>query len=225
VWQAAAPHIDWLSPDIYNPEFVHWCQEYRWQTNPLFIPEANRGDSCAALSLFAFAELGAIGFSPFAVERIADKENSTLARCYQILKELTPNLIDARQRGEIHGFALTQDEREHRLELHGVTVRARHDLTWEWASGDRSQDWPLATGLLIRTGPLSFLAAGSGLIFEFLGRGSEQVGIVSVDERSRVDGHWTKRRRLNGDENHQGRHLRLPLGDFGIQEIELYSYK
>jgi hypothetical protein len=30
---------------------------------------------------------------------------------------------------------------------------------------------------------------------------------------------------MNGDQSHQGRHLRLPPGEFGIQRIKLYRYR
>ena len=39
-----------------------------------------------------------------------------------------------------------------------------------------------------------------------------------------IDGRWTAGRRLNGDETHQGRHVRLPFGKFVIQRVKLYSY-
>ena len=29
---------------------------------------------------------------------------------------------------------------------------------------------------------------------------------------------------MNGDQSHQGRHLRLPAGAFGIQCVRLYRY-
>jgi hypothetical protein len=32
-------------------------------------------------------------------------------------------------------------------------------------------------------------------------------------------------RRLNGDETHQGRQLRLPMGAFGLQRVKLYRYR
>jgi hypothetical protein len=32
-------------------------------------------------------------------------------------------------------------------------------------------------------------------------------------------------RLLNGDESHQGRHLRIPEGKFGIQRVGLYRYQ
>jgi hypothetical protein len=30
---------------------------------------------------------------------------------------------------------------------------------------------------------------------------------------------------MNGDQDHQGRHLRIPVGEYGIQRIRLYEYK
>ena len=36
---SAAPSIDLLAPDFYNPNFEHWCDLYTRGNNPLFIPE------------------------------------------------------------------------------------------------------------------------------------------------------------------------------------------
>lgn len=35
---------------------------------------------------------------------------------------------------------------------------------------------------------------------------------------------WRANRRLNGDQTHQGRHVRLPPEEFGIQRLRLYRY-
>jgi hypothetical protein len=40
-----------------------------------------------------------------------------------------------------------------------------------------------------------------------------------------VEGQWQPRRWLNGDQTHQGRHLRLPSGKFDIQRVKLYRYR
>ena len=39
-----------------------------------------------------------------------------------------------------------------------------------------------------------------------------------------IDGKWTPGRRMNGDQDHQGRHLRIPEGEYAIQRIRLYTY-
>lgn len=40
VWRAAAPSIDFYSPDIYWPNFEYWVARYQVARNPIFIPEA-----------------------------------------------------------------------------------------------------------------------------------------------------------------------------------------
>jgi beta-galactosidase GanA len=71
------------------------------------------------------------------------------------------------------------------------------------------------------------LVAGTGLVITFSPRtsGDPIAGIVSVQEGRFVDGRWVVSRWLSGDETHQGRHLRIPAGQFGIQRIKLYRYR
>jgi hypothetical protein len=39
-----------------------------------------------------------------------------------------------------------------------------------------------------------------------------------------VDGNWKRERVLNGDDDNQGRNLRLPGGQFVIRRVRLYRY-
>lgn len=50
------------------------------------------------------------------------------------------------------------------------------------------------------------------------------VGIESIREGAYEDGEWNPGRRLNGDQSHQGRHLRLPPEEYGVQRVRLYRY-
>jgi Domain of unknown function (DUF5597) len=85
--------------------------------------------------------------------------------------------------------------------------------------------WP-AGGLVIATGPDEFIFAGIGVTVTFAtGRPGEQAGIASVEEGRFVDGVWQNVRWLNGDQTHQGRHVRLVPGRFAIQRVELYRYR
>ena len=54
--------------------------------------------------------------------------------------------------------------------------------------------------------------------------GKSQVGIEQVVEGGYKDGLFLEGRWLNGDQTHQGRHLRLPPGKSGIQRLKLYRY-
>jgi hypothetical protein len=68
--------------------------------------------------------------------------------------------------------------------------------------------------------------AGNGLIVTFASDSTDDpiAGITSIEEGWLVNGGWVAGRRLNGDENHQGRHLRLVPGQIGIQLVKLYRY-
>lgn len=51
-------------------------------------------------------------------------------------------------------------------------------------------------------------------------------GIGAVDEVSvNEDGSFSRIRRLNGDQTHQGRHVRISVGDFKVLHVRLYSYE
>ena len=51
-------------------------------------------------------------------------------------------------------------------------------------------------------------------------------GIGSVDEvKVDEDGTFSYIRRLNGDQDHQGRHVRISVGEFQILHVKLYEYK
>lgn len=79
---------------------------------------------------------------------------------------------------------------------------------------------------MIATGPDEFLFAGIGVTVTFAaGEPGWQTGILSVEEGRFVNGRWRNVRWLNGDETHQGRHLRLVPGRIAIQCIKLYRYR
>lgn len=51
-------------------------------------------------------------------------------------------------------------------------------------------------------------------------------GIGSVDEvKVNPDGTFSYVRRLNGDQDHQGRHVRISVGEFSVLHVKLYEYK
>ncbi|MDL2291669.1 DUF5597 domain-containing protein [Bacteroides sp. OttesenSCG-928-F21] len=57
-------------------------------------------------------------------------------------------------------------------------------------------------------------------------KGTARVGIGPVDEvKVNADGTFTYIRRLNGDQTHQGRHVRISVGEFSILHVRLYEYR
>ena len=99
-----------------------------------------------------------------------------------------------------------------------------HDYTFPWAAPARNDPtWPRAGGIIVEIGHGEFIVAGNGIIITFAAKDA-LVGIERVDEGRVENGKFVVTRRLNGDETHQGRQLRLPMGALGVQRVKLYTY-
>ena len=124
------------------------------------------------------------------------------------------------------GFLLDSAAQIAEVQLGGYTFTVKHEETWPYAPRSAGET-PRFGGMIVMTGKDEFLVAGSGVLITFQtssGDGSI-AGILSIDEGEFVNGKWVAGRRLNGDEDHQGRHLHLPGGAYGIQKLRLYRYK
>jgi beta-galactosidase GanA len=227
VWRAAAPHIDFLSPDIYFADFSHWCREYDRSGNAMFIPEVKNDGDAWAKAFYALGAHNAMGYSPFGIDSTAEADSAAIKQSYDVLSRLTPLILQKQGSDEIAGVLLDKENQTEQLKLGGYTLKASHDYTWGWSSGPKEAEvWPQAGGIIISTGPDEYVIAGSGVIVTFASSTQgESVGIVSVDQGSFENGQWVPKRRLNGDETHQGRHVRLPFGGFDIQKVKLYQYR
>lgn len=67
MWKLAAPSIDMISPDIYDPDFFSCCEPYA-KANGLFIPETGRQPVAASNVLGMLGAYDAIGYSLFGIE-------------------------------------------------------------------------------------------------------------------------------------------------------------
>ncbi len=71
-----------------------------------------------------------------------------------------------------------------------------------------------------------FINMGGKDIKQVAWKGGLRAGIGTVDEiKIKGDGTFEYIRRLNGDQTHQGRHVRIPVGEFSILHVKLYEYK
>jgi beta-galactosidase GanA len=232
VWKAGAPSLDMLSPDIYFPGFVDLASRYKRPDNPLFIPEANNADrpEVPANAFFAFGKLDAIGFGPFSIESIDDKQPQPLGAAYAVLEQLAPAILAAQGLGRMSGFRPRVLDDGTVLDMPVTETIGSYRFTvgfidtWTPKS---EQNTAAHGGLIIQTGPEDYLVAGQGLIvtFEPVGEGPPLAGIDSDQEGTfESPGAWVPGRLLNGDQTHQGRHLRLAPGQFQIQRVRLYRY-
>jgi beta-galactosidase GanA len=232
VWKAGAPSLDFLAPDIYFPNFTQLATRFARPDNPLFVPEANNATNTQgpANAFFSFGELDALGFSPFSIESLGDAPNA-LSRSYHVLHQLTPLILANRGLQRMAGFrALIREDGSvvdapAKKTLGGIEFTVTYIDPWTPRDQQAIADHG---GLMIWAGGEDFWFAGQGITITYKGadQGLPLVGLDVVEEGEfGTDGKWIARRRLNGDQTHQGRHLRLPPGNPQIQKVRFYRYR
>ena len=231
VWKAAGPSIDIIAIDTYFPNFTHWARQFKRPDNPLFVPEANRAGRAdlGANAFWAIGELDAIGFSPFAIENIRDAKADVLPAAYALLRHLAPEILAAQGQGRMRGFRpdVSYDGVVETKNVQATLGGYALDVSFanQWGKTE-SAEYDSRGGLVIQTSADEFLVAGRGLTVVFKdAAGREGVGLEKVIEGTFVDGRWRDGRWLNGDETHQGRHIRLPGDAFTVQKVKLYKYR
>jgi beta-galactosidase GanA len=224
IWKAAAPAIDMLSPDFYNPDFAHWNDLYTRIANPLFIPEHRFEAGVEAKAFYAVGHYHALGFSPFAIESKPVADGERLSQAYSIIRALTPT-ISSVAIDKVDGVLLSKNQDSTQLIMGDYKLTIKHDYTLSWAPKPADGRWPLTGGIIIGIANDEFYIAGTGLVVTFKPLTSgKRAGIIRVDEGTFVSGKWSPGRRLNGDEDHQGRHVSIPASSLGIQRVKLYTY-
>jgi beta-galactosidase GanA len=222
IWRAGAPEIDLLAPDIYFPNFVEWVEKYHRSGNPLFIPEAGRGAENPANAFYAIGKHDAIGFSPFAIEDIA-RPDSELALAYGVLRQLSPVILEKQGTGAMMGVVADFNNPNQQVCLGEYKLNVKMDAGW----GKQIQQGMTAGCIIVSTGPDDYVMAGKGLVITFEPNtpGDPIAGIGSIEQGEFVNGRWKTQLWLNGDQSHQGRHLRLPMEHYEIQRVKLYRYR
>ena len=217
-WKALAPSIDLFAPDIYLPDFVSVCKEYSQYGNPLFIPEARPSMDSASNVFAAFGQLGALGFSPFAIESVGKNEKANipaglmeelnimveafdhyrageyLGESYGLLQSIEPLLLEYRLTPSLQGFTRNQRETGTLLSFD----RYNFEVKYQASRGES----PKAGGLVLQLSQDEFLLCGMNYSVKPLVKGDDPgwVDVVSITEGRYENGEWIPGRRLNGDE-------------------------
>jgi hypothetical protein len=226
VWKAGAPQIDFLAPDIYFPNFAEWTGKFDRDGNAMFIPEVDRKQS-ATNAFYAIGRHNAMGYNPFSIESVEDPGQSQFAKAYDVLHQLTPLILEHQGKGSMTAVLLDSAAQTAELHLGDYILTVKHEATWPYAPKPQGE-MPRYGGILIQIANDEFYVAGSGILVTFRPASAERgavAGIGAIDEGSFVNGVWVAGRRLNGDEDHQGRHLWLPGSEYGIQRVKLYTYQ
>jgi hypothetical protein len=228
IWRAGAPAVDLLAPDLYLQYFDEVCERFTRQANPLFIPETTDNPSNV---LMAFGKYGAIGFSPFFIERSVGPDTD-LAAAYRVVSNLAPAISAHQGTPEIAAVRTRQGDPPVKLALGGYTLeltftgRGRPPIAPGAAPAPPAEHVP-GSAILVAGGPDEFFmgAVGGGVRFVFTPAtpGPSMVGLGEVQEGRFVDGKWTVLRQLAGDDTGQGEILTLRPNT--TLRVTLYRYE
>jgi beta-galactosidase GanA len=250
IWQAGAPALDLLAPDLYVGEFAERCQKFTRAGNPLFIPETNSGERAGVSALYAFGRHDAICFSPFGIEGFffgapppaADKDTpdtSPLAQTYAALRKLAPLVLAHQGKGTMTAVLLGKGaldesltQQEVKLGDYALTVRlGRRGFgppadAPAAAPGGAGATPPSGSwgGLIIATAPDEFvlLTSGISVTFNHVSKPG-QTWVASVDEGTFSGDQWIRGRRLNGDQTDHNRDGSRALMPYRIVRVKLYQ--
>ncbi len=252
IWKTGAPSIDFVSPDLYDPPFAPWFLQYDFPDNPLFIPEIRRSVNSGTHAFYAIGEHNAIGFSPFSIENASREEADRLLQAYTLLQKLATYC--SKKYDSYGLLFDGENARESKIvEKDGIKTISNHFFTLPWDSrATDGSIWPDGGGMIIQLAKDEYLIAGTGIVVKWesadeassekkLGedgfmlsgdnqeesawKGKERIGILSCDEIDiNPDGSFKVIRRLNGDETHQGRHVRIGVDDYKALHVKLYRY-
>ena len=248
LWHCGAPSIDVLGVDIYDKGIKSWLAKYHLPNNPLFVPEIRLEDKDAMYALYAFGHHGAMGFCPFSIEDYPltttsnandwkqmdlsqdDQLNafssvgsslSPLVASYQLLRQTEPLILERQGTKDMDAVLLDNEQREAEIvTADGIRLTVKHSYSLGWEPGAKDAEWPETACIILRLGKEDYLVIGSGVVVTF----QQRIGLAKCEEVEIVDGKQRIIRHLNGDQTHQGRHVRIPVGTFQIQHFKLYRY-
>ncbi|MBA4054941.1 MAG: mannonate dehydratase [Marivirga sp.] len=213
VWRAAAPAVDFISPDIYVPDVIYTVEQYHREGNPIFVPEIKPGIASANQAFWILGQHDAIGVAPFGIDASTPDEDP-ITKTYAALSQVSGLLLQHQGKGTMKGISLDSVNRKQSFELGGYRVDAQlgsgsfAELAG-FSVGQKKAN--IAGGIVINIGHDEFIAIGKdyNLTFTPLKQDGKTLDVDYFDEGTFVNDKWVTTRRLNGDEGTGG-------GDYGF---------
>ena len=222
IWRAAAPALDALAPDIYQPDSAHYrrvLELYARPDNPLLVPE-NGGSPFYARMFFAALGRGAVGWAPFGIDRGADgyvpltarkPDEDPLAQFavnYRMVAPIMREVARANFEGRLQAVAEELGEHTQTMVFGPWKAVVTYGVP-PFGNGAEPRGNPEPTGraLVASTGENEFLVAGHACRVDFLPSepGSKaQREFLRVEEGSYTNGAFKPTRIWNGDQTDYG---------------------
>ena len=153
---------------------------------------------------------------------------------YALVAQLEPLIVGLQGRGKTAGLLSEGPEQRQpqQVRLGGYVLAATFERGTPPSLADgvllptaSAAAPPPSGGLVLSTAPDEFIVAGTAVTITFASSvAGKRAGILSAEEGRLVAGRFENVRWLNGDETHQGRHVRLEPGRFSLQRVRLYLY-
>jgi len=214
LWKTLAPAIDMIGPDIYtndSPFYQETMRTYSRPDNPLWIPETGRDDSFAKFFFYALGD-GAIGFSPFGVDRtgwniLGDQPWKAHASNFALIAPMSREIAQLEFDGKLKTAVEEPGQTAQELDFGKWQVTVAYG--YPQPDGRRAPGTKDAHGaaLVAQLGPNEFLVTGvdASVSFHLAGKlpwiRSE---IISAEQGTYENGAWKPLRLWNGDENDRG---------------------
>ena len=158
------------------------------------------------------------------------KPLSPIASVYCLLRQAEPLIVSRQGTRDMDAVLLDNDNREAEIVTpDGIRLTIRHSYSLGWEPGAKDAVWPEAACIIMRMGKEDYVVLGSGVVITYSPassgkewkKGDQRVGLAKcevVGEGMQVVRH------LSGDQTHQGRHVRIPVGQYEMQHFRLYTY-
>ena len=228
VWKAAAPAIDWASPDIYDKNdhnALGYLDAYRRPDNALMVPELGNSVEHARF-IYAALGRGAIGVAPFGIDdtgysnyplgglSLDPPTVAAFARPFGVFAGMSREWAKIAFERPTWGVAKLDDGSPQTTTMGDWTITARFDqwqfgLTeWEWLKAP-PPPWakqPIGGAVVAQLSADTFLVTGDHVRIDVVGRAGGPANglIVRVEEGHYERGRWIMDRVWNGDETDFG---------------------
>lgn len=214
LWRALAPSIDMIGPDIYadNTQFYRQTvAAYRRADNPLLIPETGRDDSFAKFFFYAMGQ-GAIGFSPFGVDKsgwniLGDTPWKSHSNNYALIGPMDREIAQLEFEGKLK--TVIEEPGQATQELDFGNWQATVSFGFPQMDGRPAPGTKDAHGvaLVAQLGPDEFLVTGvdASVVFHLPGKLPWIHSLIVTAEQGKYEsGAWKPLRLWNGDETDRG---------------------
>jgi len=235
IYKAAAPHIDIVGPDLYNPASAQidaTLARFQRPDNPLWVPEMSQAPGYGRI-VYEVLGRGSLGIAPFGIDYtgysnfpLGARESAgpalvePFAAAYAVFDSMNSLWAGWALEGRTHGVAEGDDRQERTIALGRWTATVSFQ---EWQFGEKS--WPNYTtdvppgtekpsgGVAVaQVGPDEFVITGQHArvrIAPAQAMSPEHGAMLARVEEGRFDsaGHWVMERVWNGDQTDYGLNL------------------